>query len=77
MNCKQCLYDELERWGGEVPNQAEWRKLGQSCGYTAYRDLAGFFGGVRPSMVRMPGGSRRLTADGWARARRWRRRRKC
>jgi hypothetical protein len=68
MSRKQCLYNELRRRGGRVADQAEWRLLGRSCGYNAYRDLAGFFGGRRPSMVRLSDGSRRLTPDGWRRA---------
>ena len=68
MTRKQALYDELRRRGGKVADQAEWRQLGQDCGYRAYRDIAGFYGGRRPSMTRMPDGSRRLTDDGWSRA---------
>jgi hypothetical protein len=68
MSRKKCLYDELGRRRGRVADQAEWRELGHMCGYTAHRDLAGFFGGRRPSMVRRPDGSRELTADGWRRA---------
>ena len=68
MSRKQYLYDELRKRGGRVADQAEWRELGQNCGYSAHRDLAGFFGGHRPSMVLMPDGSRTLTGDGWRRA---------
>jgi hypothetical protein len=70
MTRKQRLYEALRRRGGIVADQAEWRSLGRACGYTAYRDLAGFFGGRNPSMVRQPDGSRELTAAGWLRARR-------
>jgi hypothetical protein len=66
---KQMLYSELVARGGEVSGRAEWRALGQRCGYSAYRDLAGYFGGRRPSM-RLPDGRRQLTRDGWHRARR-------
>jgi hypothetical protein len=65
---KKRLYDELRRRRGRVADQAEWRELGQACGYSAYRDLAGFFGGRRRSMVRQRDGSRELTADCWRRA---------
>lgn len=68
MSRKQRLYDELRSRGGRVADQTEWRQLGQQCGYTAHRALAGFYGGRRPSMVLMPDGSRRLTEDGWRRA---------
>jgi len=68
MSCRRCLYDELRRRGGRVADQAEWRELGRRCGYAAHRDRAGFYGGRRPSMVRLADGSRELTADGWRRA---------
>lgn len=68
MSRKQRLYTELRRRGGQVPDQAVWRQLGQYCGYHGHRDLAGFYGGRRPSMALMPDGSRRLTDDGWNRA---------
>lgn len=64
------LYCALVALNGRVPGQAEWRALGRSCGYTAHRGLAGFFGGWRPSMILMSDGSRQLTPDGWIRARR-------
>ena len=67
MSRKQRLYDALRRRGGRVRDQSEWRELGQSCGYSAHRDLAGFFGGRRPSLVRLADGSRELTRDGWRR----------
>ncbi len=68
MDRKQSLYEALCRHGGRVGSRAEWRALGQRCGYTAYRDLAGFYGGRRPSMVRLADDSRQLTPDGWRRA---------
>jgi hypothetical protein len=68
MDRKKRMYEELRRRRGRVTGQAEWRELGQVCGYSARWALAGFFGGRRPSMVRLPGGSRVLTADGWRRA---------
>jgi hypothetical protein len=68
MSRKQILYRELARRDGRVANQAEWRELGQSCGYSAHRDLAGCFGGRRPSLVRFADRSREFTPDGWRRA---------
>lgn len=65
---KHLLLLALIKLNGPVPSRAEWRELGQSCGYSGYRDLAGFFGGRSPSMVRLPDGSRILTEAGWARA---------
>ena len=70
MSRKQMLYRVLVALGGHVPTQTEWRTLGQLCGYSAHRDLAGFFGGPHPSMMCFADGSRELTSAGWARARR-------
>lgn len=63
------LYSAVIQLGGRVANQAAWRAIGQRCGYTARRDLAGFFGGREPSMVRRTDGSRVITAAGCRRAR--------
>jgi len=68
MSRKQTLYRELARRGGRVANQAAWRELGQSCGYSAHHDLAGYYGGRRPSLARLADGSREFTPDGWRRA---------
>jgi hypothetical protein len=68
MSRKQRVYATLVARNGQVPGQAEWRELGQAAGYSAHRDLAGFFGGRRPSMICLPDGRRQLTADGWRRA---------
>ena len=68
MSRRNLLLLALIKLGGLVPDQAAWRALGQSCGYTGHRDLAGFFGGRIPSMVRLSDGSRVLTEAGWARA---------
>jgi hypothetical protein len=65
---KQRVYSALIARNGELPGQADWREVGQGAGYTALRDLAGFYGGRRPSMVCLPDGRRQLTADGWRRA---------
>jgi hypothetical protein len=65
---KAALYCALLELDGVVPDQAAWRELGHACGYTAYGDLAGFFGGRVPSMVRMSDGSRVLTPAGRMRA---------
>ncbi|MEA2361295.1 MAG: hypothetical protein QOD71_440 [Thermoleophilaceae bacterium] len=66
---KTHLYAALAAAGGAVPDGAAWLALGQAAGYSGHRDLAGFFGGRRPSMTRLRDGSRVLTADGWSRAR--------
>jgi hypothetical protein len=69
---KEVIYLALLASGGSIPDDREhWRRLGQAAGYTGHRDLAGFFGGRVPSMVRT-GGRRELTAAGWNRARRHR-----
>ncbi len=41
MSGKKKLYRALLALNGRVPGQAEWRAIGQACGYTAYRELAG------------------------------------
>ena len=70
MSRKRKLYRAIVALNGRVPGQAEWRAIGWACGYTAWHDLAGFFGGRRPSMVLLADGSRELTSDGWSRAHR-------
>jgi len=69
MSRRNLLLVGIARRDGRANDQADWRELGQSCGYTGHRDLAGFFGGRAPSMVRLPDGSRVLTEAGWARVR--------
>jgi hypothetical protein len=64
---KKLLYQRMLAAGGAVETQAEWRALGQSVGYTARSDLAGFFGGRVPSVVR-EGDRRVLTQAGRQRA---------
>lgn len=68
MKAKHTVYAAMKALGGTVPDQATWRCLGQAAGYSAHRDLAGFYGGRVPSMVCHLDGSRSLTATGWARA---------
>jgi hypothetical protein len=64
------MYDALVATGGSIPDDRDrWRQLGRAAGYSGHRDLAGFFGGRRPSMVRVDG-RRELTEAGWERARR-------
>lgn len=62
------MYRRIVALGGWVPDQATWRAIGQLCGYTVRSDLAGFFGGREPSMVRLADGTRVLTAAGRGRA---------
>jgi hypothetical protein len=69
MTRKENVYDAVQQLNGLVPDQVTWRRIVQAAGYSAYRDAAGFYGGRRPSMVRDIDGGRRLTADGWRRAR--------
>jgi len=69
MDRKTLYYRGVIAHGGRLPDQATHRALGQACGYTAHRDLAGFHGGREPSMVLMADGSRQLTAAGYRRAR--------
>jgi hypothetical protein len=70
MSRKSRLYEEVVRRRGCIRGQADWKEVGQTSGYPLGRALAGFFGGRRPSMIRLPDGSRVLTADGWRRAKR-------
>src|ERR1700759_2589014 len=66
---RQIVYLALIAAGGSFPDDREqWGQLGQAAGYPGHRDLAGFFGGRVPSMVRA-GGRRELTAAGRQRAR--------
>jgi hypothetical protein len=68
MDRKAELYRILVARGGRIPDDGGlWRALGQAAGYSGQSDLAGFFGGARPSMVRIAG-ERMLTAEGWTRA---------
>lgn len=69
MTRKEHVYAALAAAGGALPDGASWLRLGQAAGYSGHRDLAGFFGGRRPSMVRLPDGRRVVTPDGWGRAR--------
>ncbi|HSS32319.1 MAG TPA: hypothetical protein VLL27_03465 [Solirubrobacterales bacterium] len=65
---KQILYALLLARGGRLADdEREWRELGRQAGYSGRSDLAGFYGGRIPSMIRA-GGERRLTAAGWRRA---------
>lgn len=69
---KEVLYRAMVANGGSIPDDPEeWRRIGEKAGYIGYRDLAGFYGGLIPSMSRTKG-ERRLTAAGWERARRYR-----
>lgn len=63
------LYKLIVAAGGVIESQAAWRALGQAAGYTARSDLAGFYGGRWPSVVR-DGDRRVLTPVGRSRARR-------
>jgi hypothetical protein len=66
---KRNLYARLVALGGSLPDdERTWRELGRTVGYTGRSDLAGFFGGRVPSMVRADG-QRLLTEAGWRRAR--------
>ena len=68
MNRKQRLYQLMAGLGGSVADDRRlWRELGRRAGYSGRSDLAGFFGGREPSMVRA-GGRRALTAAGWRRS---------
>jgi hypothetical protein len=67
---KKLVYLALIAVGGSMPDdQDQWRQLGQAAGYSGHHDLAGFYGGRVPSMVRA-GGRRELTSAGWERSRR-------
>ena len=54
---------------GVLKGQNERREVARLLGYPGRGGIAAFFGGVRPSMVRLADGSSALTADGWRRAR--------
>jgi hypothetical protein len=66
---KATLYRLLVACDGAVSGHDQWLALGQESGYTGDSDLAGFFGGRAPSMVRLPDDRRVLTEAGWRRAR--------
>jgi hypothetical protein len=69
---KELVYLAVVAGGGSIPDdQDQWLHLGRAAGYTGHHDLAGFYGGRVPSMVRADG-KRQLTAAGWERARRCR-----
>ena len=68
MSRKKQLYALALAAGGAFPDAVAWLAAGQTAGYTGHGDLAGFFGGRKPSMVRLPDGRRALTADGRRRA---------
>jgi hypothetical protein len=68
---KEVVYLALLAAGGSIPDDRDqWRQIGQAAGYSGHRDLAGFFGGRVPSMVRT-GNRRALTPAGRDRARRY------
>lgn len=68
MDRKESLYALIVSHGGRLPDDVDiWRALGGAAGYSGRSDLAGFFGGREPSMVRS-GGQRILTPACWQRA---------
>ena len=70
MDRKTGIHAEMIARPRGAEDEAAWSALGRRCGYTGRGDLAGFYGGRSPSMVRLPDGRRILTDAGHDRARR-------